>query len=309
MAPTVSINLCCYNSEKYLRETLDSIVNQTYNDWELIIINDGSSDSTESIVYEYINQGFPIIYHYQENKGLGYSRNEALKRSQGEFIAFIDHDDIWLPEKLEKQIPLFDKNPGVGLVICDTIFFNKKGDVKQLYVKKKPPIGNVFRNLLTGYFISLETAVLRRVALSSLDEWFDPRFNMIEEADLFTRIAYNWELGYVDEPLAKWRMHHSSLTFCRKELFPKEKELMIAKFCKIYKDFAKEYKKEINIIKSQVEINYALLDWEQGEKIKARKRLKPYLTSSLKCKLLYLLSFFPFAFYRQLYKIRGINPL
>ena len=113
--PTVSINLCCYNGEKYLREALDSIINQTYKDWELVIINDGSKDSTESIIYEYIKQGYPIVYHYQENHGLGYSRNEALKRSHGEYVAFIDHDDVWMPEKLEKQIPLFYKNPKMAI--------------------------------------------------------------------------------------------------------------------------------------------------------------------------------------------------
>ena len=113
MNPRVSINLCCYNSERYLRETLDSIVSQTYKDWELIIINDGSSDATESIVSEFIKRGHPIVYHYQANKGLALSRNEALKRSRGEYIAFIDHDDLWMPEKLEKQILALESNPEI----------------------------------------------------------------------------------------------------------------------------------------------------------------------------------------------------
>ncbi len=162
MNPKVSINLCCYNSEKYLRETLDSIVNQTYNDWELIIINDGSSDSTESIIHEYIKQEYPIIYHYQENKGLGFSRNEALKRSQGKYIAFIDHDDLWMPEKLEKQIPLFERDSKIGLVFCDTIFFNEKGKSKRDYSQKKYWTGWCFSELLTDYFLSMPTVVIRR---------------------------------------------------------------------------------------------------------------------------------------------------
>ena len=108
MAPLVSINLCCYNSEKYLRETLDSIVNQTYKDWELVIINDGSTDATELIIQEYQARSYPIVYHYQKNNGLSKSRNKALQLSKGKYIAFIDHDDIWIAEKLQKQILLME---------------------------------------------------------------------------------------------------------------------------------------------------------------------------------------------------------
>jgi glycosyltransferase involved in cell wall biosynthesis len=308
MQPIVSINLCCYNSERYLRETLQSIIEQTYKNWELIIINDGSSDSTESIVYEYKNKGYPIIYQYQDNKGLGASRNEALKLSHGKYIAFIDHDDIWLPEKLEKQIPLFEKNHKYGIVICDTIFFNDNGDIKQLYGKKKPPTGYVFKQLLTHYFISLETVVIQREALDSLDEWFDVRFNMVEEADLLIRIAYEWEVGSVDEPLAKWRMHNASETFSKKERAIEETKLIFEKFCEGFKGFEQEYKNELYMNKMQTELRYAILHWEHGEKAKARKRLKPYVFSSKKCGLIYLLTFFSYTIYPQLYKLRGMDP-
>ena len=125
MNPKVSINLCCYNSEKYLRETLDSIVKQTYKDWELIIINDGSSDSTEAIIYEYIKQGYPIAYHYQRNKGLAFSRNKALELSQGKYVAFIDHDDLWLPDKLEKQASILEKRPEIDFLYGN--YFIKRG--------------------------------------------------------------------------------------------------------------------------------------------------------------------------------------
>jgi len=240
---------------------------------------------------------------------LGKARNYAIEKARGKYLAFLDCDDLWFPKKLEKQIPLFEEDPQIGLVICDTIFFNKKGKVKQLYAKKKPPTGNVFRHLLTRYFISMETAVLRREVLGPLDEWFDERFNMIEEADLFTRIAYESKLGYVDEPLAKWRMHNASWTFSKKELAINEKELMLDKFCKIYKGFNQKYEYEINIIKSEIELRYALMDWENGEKRKARKRLKPFLNLSHKYRLIYLLTLFPYTIYKQLYKLRGMNPL
>src|SRR5438874_5550918 len=107
MNPTVSITLCCFNSERFLAETLRSIIDQTYKDWELVIINDGSTDSTESIIQTFIDRKWPIVYHSQQNAGLGRSRNKAVELSRGEFIALIDHDDLWEPEKLARQIPLF----------------------------------------------------------------------------------------------------------------------------------------------------------------------------------------------------------
>lgn len=297
MKPTVSINLCCYNSERYLRETLNSIVNQTYKDWELIIINDGSSDSTESIVREYIDRGYPIVYHHQENRGLGYSRNEALKRSQGEYIAFIDHDDLWLPEKLEKQMPLFQKNKKVAIVITNAILFNDRGDKSLCYRNSKPKTGYVFKEILRSNFICLPSAVIRKSSLNSLNEWFDTRFNHIEEAELFARIAYNWQLDYVDEALAKNRIHKGSSTYLRPELSPMETEIMVKKFEDTYPDFRKRFKPEIQQLEYYIQYGYALSDWKLGNNTRVRQRLKPFLALNHRAKIQFMYSFFPYSFY------------
>jgi len=302
MPPTVSINLCCYNSEKYLEETLQSIFAQTYKDWELIIINDGSSDSTESIVRQYICQGYPIIYHYQDNKGLGFSRNEALKHSRGKYIAFIDHDDIWMPDKLEKQIPLFYKDPKTAIVTSNAIQFNEKGN-NALFCKKKPKTGHVFRELLVNYFICLSTAVISRRVLDDLDEWFDSRFRHIEEAELFTRIAYAWYLDYVDEPLAKNRIHKESSSYLRPDLSPKETEMMISKFMGLYPDFEKLYYKELLKLRYYTQYYFALIDWRQGKNYLVRERLRPFLSKRFRAIVPFLISFFPYALYKAFYTL------
>ena len=302
MLPTVSINLCCYNSEKYLEETLESIFAQTYKDWELVIVNDGSRDSTESIIKEYISQGYPIVYHYQENKGLGYSRNEALKRSKGEFIAFIDHDDIWMSEKLEKQIPLFYKDPKTAIVTSNAILFNEKGD-NALFSKKKPKTGYVFRELLVNYCICLSTAVISRSVLDDLDEWFDSRFQHIEEAELFTRIAYTWYLAYVNEPLAKNRIHKESSSYLRPDLSPKETEMMISKFMGLYPDFEKLYYKELLKLRYYTQYYFALIDWRQGKNYLVRERLYPFLLTNFRAIIPFLLSFSPYALYEFCYAL------
>ena len=210
MPPSVSINLCCYNSEKYLRETLDSIVSQTYKDWELVIINDGSSDSTEKIIREYIVQDYPIVYHYQENKGIGASRNEALKRSQGEFIAFIDHDDIWLPDKLEKQIPLFHDQE-VCLVFSNymAIYPNGKKVLGSAFFSFHR--GNIFKQLLKNNFIVLSTAVVRK-AIANEHNGF-PHYRYSEEYELFLKIAKKYRIDFVGEPMAEFRYHQTNSSF------------------------------------------------------------------------------------------------
>ena len=208
MGSSVSINLCCYNSEKYLEETLDSIFEQTYRDWELVIINDGSSDSTENIVQQYINKGFPIIYHYQENKGIGASRNEALKLSNGEYVAFIDHDDTWTPEKLEKQLDLFHANPILGLVYSDCYFVypgGKKVLGSRFFNFKR---GRVFKEMLAGNFIILSTAVVRKDALNEFGGF--PDYKVAEEFALFLKIAEEYPVDFISEPLANYRYHEEN---------------------------------------------------------------------------------------------------
>ena len=96
--------ICCYNSEKYLHETIDSVIDQTYTNWEIVIVNDGSTDGTEEIILDYIDQGIPITYLKQENKGFGAARNKAIELAKGDWIAIIDHDDICIPNRLESQV-------------------------------------------------------------------------------------------------------------------------------------------------------------------------------------------------------------
>ena len=308
MPPTVSINLCCYNSKEFLKETLQSILAQTYKDWELIIINDGSTDSTESIIKEYISHGYPIIYCWQENHGLGYSRNEALKRSSGKYIAFIDHDDIWMPEKLEKQIPLFEKNHRVGIVYSDSIWFNESGKAKKFLGKKNLLKGQCFGKLLTNYLLTMSSTIIRKKAFDDLTEWFDPRFNVLEEADLFRRIAYSWELDYIDYPLAKWRVHSNSLTWKRYELFAKEGELMINKLSKLYSNFDTKFAKEKKSYLAILARRRAIVSWQRENKVLARKQLLPYLLVDKKNFVLFAMTIFPYWLYNKGYTLFRVMP-
>jgi len=300
--PLVSVIMNCLNGEKYLREAIDSVYAQTYGNWEIIFWDNASTDQSGEIARGY--DGRLRYFRGEETIPLGAARNEALKRARGEFLAFLDCDDIWLPEKLAKQIPRFDE-ARVCLVFCDTYFFSDQGIIRQLYARRKPPRGQVFRHLLGDYFLSMETVVIRRRALDALSEWFDPRFNMIEETDLFLRLAHDGEFDYVDDPLAKWRVHAASWTFAKKHLFPLEREMLLEKFSQLYPGLETAYQSEVDKIKAKNQYQLGLLEWEQGQPTRVRQRLRPYLATQKRYLVPYFLSFLPYRLYNRLVEFRN----
>lgn len=217
--PLVSIIMNCYNGERYLRQAIDSVYAQTYNNWEIIFWDNYSIDRSAQIAKSYNSK---LKYFKGDNKiCLGEARNKAIDKCSGEYIAFLDCDDLWLPKKLEMQIPLF-KDIKVGIAISNVVYFSSNNDEKKLYRFSSPPTGNVFANLLENYFVAMPTVMIRRESLLSLDSWFDPEFNLVEDFDLITRISYKWELGYVNCVLAKYRIHGESYTSKKRENFPVE---------------------------------------------------------------------------------------
>ena len=293
MKPTVSINLCVFNGENYLREALGSIVSQTYKDWELVVINDGSSDSTEAIVYEFINRGYPIVYRYQENKGLGYSRNEALKRSQGEYIAFIDHDDLWMPEKLEKQVSFFKSNSEIDFLYSNFYKMDHDKSKKSFAHKKLQPSGFVFEHFLYRYPVGLLTALVRKSAFDKLEDLFDVSLKLTEEYDIFMRILYTAQASYIATPLAVYRIHSNMSSLRLIERYPDEIEYVSDKLKNLDKHNSNKYAKAFQDQKIQLEYLKAKIEMAQGNFKKARNHLIPYKFFSHKFFIVYCVSHFP----------------
>ena len=301
--PLVSVIMNAHNAELYINEAIISVLNQTYKNWELIVWDNQSEDKTSQIVNNFNDDR--IRYYLSENfSPLGEARNLAILKSKGSLIAFLDSDDIWLPDKLEEQVPLFNSK-NVGIVISDSIFFNAKGKSYQIYKDKKPPTGFIFKQLFPNYFISLETAVVRKIALDSQDHLFDKRFNMIEEYDLFVRISMDWELDYADKVLAKWRVHEGSWTWSKEKEFPREKRLMLEKYISTIPNFELDYSDEIAIFKRGFSLDETLIEWKEGNQSSARKILKPHILDGPKWFVLYLLTFFPISIYEIIQKVRG----
>ena len=297
--PLVSVIMNCYNSDKYLKEAIDSVYAQTYQEWEIIFWDNASTDNSAEIAKSYDSK--LIYFRGEQTVLLGYARNLAIEKAAGEFIAFLDCDDIWLPEKLEKQIPLFN-NQKIGLVFSDVFSFNMKGDVRRLYQYIMPARGRVLKELLRNYFLFIPTVIVRKEALHSLSEWFDERLTMNEEADLFIRLAYNWEVDFINEPLAKWRVHHESLTWSKKELFPQEYEIMLNKYISSIPNFQDDFKEEAKLFRLKILKQRALLEWENGRANLLREMLQPYIKEDAKSLLLYLFSYLPFKFFNALFE-------
>lgn len=298
--PLVSVIMNCLNGEKYLKEAIDSVYAQTYKNWEILIWDNGSTDTSAEIAKSYDER--LRYFRGEETVPLGAARNKALEQTKGEFIAFLDCDDLWMSEKLEKQIPLFQNNEKVAIVTSNAIQFNEKGN-KALFCKGKPKTGYVFRELLVNYSICLSTAIISRRVLDVLDEWFDPRFGHIEEEELFTRIAYTWCLDYLDEPLAKNRIHKNSSSYLRPDLSPKETEIMIEKFMDLYPGFENLYYKEILKLRYYTQYYFALIEWRQGKNYLVRERLKPFLSEKYRAIIPFILSFFPYGLYKTFYTL------
>ena len=139
----------------------------------------------------------------------------------------------------------------------------------------------------------MPTVVIRRTVLNSQDYWFDQRFNMIEEADLFRRIAYKWKLSMVNEPLTKWRVHSSSWTWTKGHFLYEETLQMLDNFHDIFPEFGNRFAPEISILKRQISISKALHLWRSGDSNDARRCLVPYLFSNMKTFVVFFMTLFP----------------
>lgn len=218
--PNVSVNIPCFNSGRFIEETLKSVLSQTYTDFEIIVMDDGSTDDTGRIINSFGDSR--IKYFYKNNEGLSETRNKGIVASAGEYIAFLDHDDLWLPQKLEKQIAKFE-GKGLGLVFSDSYILLDGIREKMTYFDRcNPKRGFVFEDLLleNSNFIPLSTVVIRRDAFKEVG-YFKKEFKIGEEYELFLRAADKYMFDYVDEPLAIYRIHENNFSV-RKELFVKE---------------------------------------------------------------------------------------
>ena len=285
--PLVSILMNCFNGEIYLREALKSILAQTYQNWELIFWDNQSTDQSADIFKSYKDDRLKY-YYSPKHTNLGGGRAKAYPLLRGEFIAILDTDDLWLPNKLEEQLKCFD-DENIGISITNTEFFSKKRS-KVLY-KKPPTQGWVTNELLKNYYISLETVMLRCSFVQSLEYAFDPDFSHIADFDLIVRTSTVSKLAYIPKVLAKWRVHNASGSWASKEVFVFEKKKWLLK--NENKSSFVPYQKAMQKLKNNTEIQWAKYLFITSQKDEAKEALKKINFDSFKAFTLYALSFLP----------------
>ena len=214
--PLVSIIVNCFNGEEYLREALDSIITQTYKNWEIIFWDNQSNDTSAKIFKSYQDNRLKYYWAPFHTKILYEARNYALKKATGDFIAFLDVDDYWLSDKLEKQIPLFN-DPKVGLVYGN-LWYLLKQKKRKILSKKTLPTGMILNELLHDYVIRSATIIIRKKSLESLKFYFNDHFHIIGDFDLSIRLADKWKLNCVQSPIAFVRIHGKNESLLNKNM-------------------------------------------------------------------------------------------
>lgn len=202
----VSVIIPAYNAEGFIVDTVHSALGQTFQDLEVIVVDDGSKDGTLAALEQFGNR---IRVHQQANGGVAKARNTGVSLATGDWIAFLDADDLWLPEKLERQLAI----PAVPMSYTDRINIGARGDLPERQGDLKPMHGgDLFVPLLReGNFITNTSVMMRRALFEQLGGFYTG-LNGTEDWDLWIRVAERHPIGFVNEPLVKYRFHGGSIS-------------------------------------------------------------------------------------------------
>jgi len=307
--PLVSVIIPTYQHAHFLNATIESVLNQTFTNFELIVVDDGSTDSTKDVCTAY---GDKVIYIYQENSGQASARNTGIKKSKGEFISFLDSDDEWLPVKLEIEMDYLNKHPQVGLVYSNYNYFGSRKSTK-----RKGFDGYSFvsghglqaqKRIFLDGLIFLPSIVTVRKLCFDIIGIFDESLVPAEDLDMWLRIAGHFDLAHIDIPLANYRLHDKNVHLNRVRM---QSSYVAAqnKFIDASIDlFDKQDKQLINrrYHRTYWGLGMAYLI-DNGNPMQARAIFTEYKKSQ-KYHLLdyiwWLLSFSPLPFIRPLYKMQ-----
>lgn len=254
--PLVSVIIPAYNSAAYTVETVESVLAQTYRNFEVIVVDDGSTDHTREALAPYADR---IHYLYKSNGGACSARNEGIRHAKGEYIACLDCDDLWLPDKLEYSLPVLEQNPDMGFVfsLCYTIDSVGKitGEVHYTFELEQAYLGLLMQN-----FVMAPTVVMRRSCLEQVG-LFDESIFIPADWDLWLRLAHRFRVGYVNRPLSKYRLA-SNYTLRHVEQFVRETEYVLKKQFRLAGDLSTRQR---NQAQQRLLVTQSLLYSQAGE--------------------------------------------
>lgn len=274
--PRVSVVIPTYNCARFLGQTIDSALRQAYRDFEIIVVDDGSTDDTQQVVAVY---GKTIRYVYQSNQGASAARNVALSIASGEFIAYLDADDLWIADKLSRQVEYMDDHPACGFLHTEVSVIDEQNKVLHTrfnYETNRPvPQGLCIRELLLRSHIQTLTVLERRTAFDDAG-MFDLRLPVAQDYLHWLGVVLRgYEVGYLAEPLGQYRWRAGSLMSSQRRL--------VEDFVRIYEIIVAEYGLEqsqgaemMELVQAQLyatQRQLAYLERREGSGAIARRRL------------------------------------
>jgi glycosyltransferase involved in cell wall biosynthesis len=201
MREKVSVIIPTYNRAKWLLEAVESVLNQTYIDIEIVVVNDGSTDDTESALKPYMNN---IVYIYKENGGPGTAVNAGLKASTGNYIARLDDDDMFMPEKIELQVEMLQDNPELGIVASDHYIIDENSEILDIKIVPDFSKHGAFLTMLQRSLFPQPTVTVRRECHDHVGLY---KNTYAQDYDMWLRIARRYPVGVIHKPLAMYRVH------------------------------------------------------------------------------------------------------
>ena len=298
-----SVIVNCKNSQEYLYDCLESILNQSYKNFELIINNNNSTDSTFKIINSFKDERIKY-FNTEKDLSLGAARNLGIKYSTGSYIGFLDSDDLWLENKLEetiKTIELFDSS----IIYSNVLYFNEKKSEK-LYSNDKSFNLDIFEQQIANYNLCISSCIINRFYLSKLDFYFDEKLEVCEDYDIFLRLLMLQNASFIPEILTKYRIHDNNLTKKKRHLFFKERFIVVERLKSICNLSDHLYKR----IVSEIFLDRCKSLWKQNDNSKALSLLIFNSKLNIDKKIYYSLIFLiPYKLVSPLFKILKLKKI
>jgi glycosyltransferase involved in cell wall biosynthesis len=209
MNPTVSVIITAYNYGRYLAGAVESVLAQTFAHFEVIVVDDGSTDDTAAEIRPYLGER-RLRYYRTDHVGQAAAKNFGIRCSRAPLVAFLDADDLWLPHKLQRQLALLRANPAVGVVYTRRLLIDPEG--RQLeYRQPKLYRGAVLNQIFHRNFVCFSSSLVRQAVFDEAG-FFNEDLDLAVDYDLWLRVAQRYRFDYVDEPLVKYRTGHANLS-------------------------------------------------------------------------------------------------
>lgn len=236
----VSVVMSSFNHERYLPQSIESVLSQTFDDFELIITDDCSTDASQEIIEKYMHTDSRInaVFHHR-NMGITRTLNDGLDRAHGKYVCFLDSDDLWVQNKLERQLEILGQDD-TRLVWSEGDVINAQGqETGQLFTRfLNAPLrksGNLFQELLCEQFILLQTLICRADYLRNVR--FDPELKYVNDHRFLVDLAFHHEFHFMPERLAKYRVHGRNITLKKQAEWAKDKINIRRYFLDAYSDW------------------------------------------------------------------------